>query len=119
MDARERAAAAHAAGGAVARVTRAVAGTHEVVTDAVRSGLSPLGEVGRLPFELSALMSRANFAMVENVARGAATLAAPALAAATPPDAKPASTHLPAVGWLAALGAAFGDQLVSDERSGR
>ena len=116
MDARERAAAAHAAGGAVARVTRAVAGTHEVVTDAVRSGLSPLGEVGRLPFELSALMSRANFAMVENVARGAATLAAPALAAATPPDAKPASTHLPAVGWLAALGAAFGDQLVSDER---
>ncbi len=116
MDARERAAAAHAAGGAIARVTRAVAGTHEVVTDAVRKGLTPLGEAGRLPLEASALMSRANFAMVESAARGAATLAAPVLVAATPPDAKPASTHPPAVNWLAALGAAFGDQLVSDER---
>jgi len=116
MDAEERAAAAHAAGGAIARVTRAVAGTHEVVTDAVRMGLSPLGEAGRLPLEASALMSRAHFAMVEAAARGAATLAAPVLAATTPPDAEPASTHPPAVGWLAALGAAFGDQLVSDER---
>ena len=81
MDGRERAAAAHATGGAVARVTRAVAGTHEALTDTVRAGLTPLGPVGRLPFEASALMARFNFAAVETVARGVGAVAAPVLEA--------------------------------------
>jgi pimeloyl-ACP methyl ester carboxylesterase len=116
MDGRERAAAAHATGGAVARVTRAVAGTHQVLTGAVRTGLTPLGPVGRLPFEVSALMARANFAAVEAVARGVGGAAAPVLEATAAPDARPASEHPPAVAWLAALGGAFGDRLVGDER---
>ena len=116
MDGRERAAAAHATGGAVARVTRAVAGTHEALTDTVRAGLAPLGPVGRLPFEASALMARFNFAAVETVARGVGAVAAPVLEATAAPDARPASEHLPAVGWLAALGGAFGDRLVADQR---
>jgi pimeloyl-ACP methyl ester carboxylesterase len=116
MDGRERAAAARATGGAVARVTRAVAGTHEVLTGAVRTGLTPLGPVGRLPFEASALMARANFAAVEAVARGVGATAAPVLEATAAPDARPASEHPPAVTWLAALGGAFGDRLVADER---
>ena len=116
MDGRERAAAAHATGGAVARVTRAVAGTHEALTDTVRAGLAPLGPVGRLPFEASALMARFNFAAVETVARGVGAVAAPVLEATAAPDARPASEHPPAVGWLAALGGAFGDRLVADQR---
>jgi pimeloyl-ACP methyl ester carboxylesterase len=116
MDGRERAAAAHAAGGAVARVTRAVAGTHEVLTDRVRTGLTPLGSVGRLPFEASALMARFNFAAVETVARGVGSMAAPLLEASAAPEARPASEHPPAVAWLAALGGAFGDRLVDDHR---
>ena len=116
MDGRERAAAAHATGGAVARVTRAVAGTHEALTDVVRTGLTPLGPVGRLPFEASALMARFNFAAVETVARGVGAVAAPVLEASAAPDARPASVHPPAVGWLAALGGAFGDRLVADHR---
>jgi pimeloyl-ACP methyl ester carboxylesterase len=116
MDGRERAAAAHATGGAVARVTRAVAGTHEALTDTVRAGLTPLGPVGRLPFEASALMARFNFAAVETVARGVGAVAAPVLEASAAPDAQPASEHPPAVGWLAALGGAFGDRLVADKR---
>jgi pimeloyl-ACP methyl ester carboxylesterase len=116
MDGRERAAAAHATGGAVARVTRAVAGTHEALTDVVRTGLAPLGPVGRLPFEASALMARFNFAAVETVARGVGAVAAPVLEASAAPDARPASEHPPAVGWLAALGGAFGDRLVADHR---
>ena len=116
MDGRERAAAAHATGGAVARVTRAVAGTHEALTDTVRTGLTPLGSVGRLPFEASALMARFNFAAVETVARGVGAVAAPVLEATAAPDARPASEHPPAVGWLAALGGAFGDRLVADQR---
>ena len=116
MDGRERAAAAHATGGAVARVTRAVAGTHEALTETVRTGLTPLGSVGRLPFEASALMARFNFAAVEAVARGVGAVAAPVLEASAGPDARPASEHPPAVGWLAALGGAFGDRLVADQR---
>ncbi len=116
MDGRERAAAAHATGGAVARVTRTVAGTHEALTDVVRTGLAPLGPVGRLPFEASALMARFNFAAVETVARGVGAVAAPVLEASAAPDARPASEHPPAVGWLAALGGAFGDRLVADHR---
>ena len=88
MDGRERAAAAHATGGAVARVTRAVAGTHEALTDTVRTGLTPLGPVGRLPFEASALMARFNFAAVETVARGVGAVAAPVLEASAAPDAQ-------------------------------
>jgi pimeloyl-ACP methyl ester carboxylesterase len=116
MDGRERSAAAHAAGAAVARVTRAVAGTHEAFTDVVRPGLTPLGPVGRLPFEASALMARFNFAAVESAARGVGAMAAPLLEASAPPDAGRASEHPPAVAWLAALGAAFGDRLVGDHR---
>ena len=116
MDGRERAAAAHAAGGAVARVTRAVAGTHEVLTDAVRSGLTPLGPIGRLPFEASALMARFNFSAVESVARGVGAVVAPLLEASAAPDAGRASEHPQAVAWLAALGGAFGDRLVDDHR---
>lgn len=116
MDGRERAAAAHAAGGAVARVTRAVAGTHEALTGTVRAGLAPLGPVGPLPFEASALMARFNLAAVETVARGVGAVAAPVLEASAAPDAQPASEHPPAVGWLAALGGAFGDRLVADQR---
>jgi pimeloyl-ACP methyl ester carboxylesterase len=116
MDGRERAAAAHAAGGAVARVTRAVAETHEVVTGAVRTGLTPLGPAGRLPFEASALMARINFAAVETTARGVGAVAAPLLEASAAPGTKPASERPPAVTWLAALGAAFGNHLVDDQR---
>jgi pimeloyl-ACP methyl ester carboxylesterase len=116
MDGRERAAAAHAAGGAVARVTRAVGGTHEALTDVVRTGLTPLGPVGRLPFEATALMARFNFAAVESVARGVGAVAAPLLEASAAPDARRASEHPPTVAWLAALGAAFGDRLVGDHR---
>ncbi len=116
MDARERAAAAHAAGGAVARVTKAVAGTHEVVAGAVRARLAPLGAAGQLPLDASTTMARANYAAVQSAARGAATLAAPLLAERTPPDATPAAGQLPAAAWLAALGAAFGDQMVDDHR---
>ncbi len=116
MDGRERAAAAHAAGGAVARVTRAVAGTHEALSDAVRTGLTPLGPVGRLPFEASVRMARLNFAAVEAAARGVGAVAAPLLEASAAPDARPASEHPPAVTWLAALGAAFGDRLAVDDR---
>ena len=116
MDGRERAAAAHATGSAVARVTRAVAGTHEALTDTVRAGLTPLGPVGRLPFEASALMARFNFAAVETVARGVGAAAAPVLESSAAPDARRASEHPPAVGWLAALGGAFGDRLVADHR---
>ncbi|MCU0263772.1 MAG: alpha/beta fold hydrolase [Candidatus Nanopelagicales bacterium] len=116
MDGRERAAAAHAAGGAVARVTRAVAGTHEAVTGVVRTGLTPLGPAGRLPFEASALMARINFAAVETAARGVGAGAAPLLEASAAPGTQPASERPPAVAWLAALGAAFGDQLVDDDR---
>lgn len=116
MDGQERAAAAHATAGAVARVTRAVAGTHEVVTSAVRVGLAPLGSAGRLPFEASALMARVNFAAVETVARGVGAVAAPVLEATAAPGARPASQHPPAVAWLAALGGAFGDRLVEDDR---
>ena len=116
MDGRERAAAAHAAGGAVARVTRAVAGTHEALTDVVRTGLTPLGPAGRLPFEASARMARFNFAAVEVAARGVGVVAAPLLAASAAPDAPRASDHPPAVAWLAALGAAFGDRMTTDQR---
>ena len=116
MDAQERAAAAHAAGGAVARVTRAVAGTHAAVTERTRAGLTPLGDLGRVPLELSALVARANYLAVEATARGAAAIAAPALAATTSPQAGPAASDRSAVPWLAALGAAFGDHLVADER---
>ena len=116
MDGRERAAAAHAVGGAVARVTRAVAGTHEAMTEVVRAGLTPLGPVGRLPFEASAQMARFHFAAVETGARGVAAVAAPLLEASAAQEARPASEHPPAVSWLAALGAAFGDRLVDDDR---
>ena len=116
MDARERAAAAHATGGAVARVTKAVAGTHEVVAGAVRARLAPLGTAAQLPLDASTIMARANYAAVQSAARGAANLAAPLLAERTPADAVPAAEQLPSAAWLAALGAAFGDQMVDDHR---
>lgn len=100
----------------MARVTRAVAGTHEALSGAVRTGLTPLGPVGRLPFEASVRMARFNFAAVESTARGVGAVAAPLLEAATAPGVRPASEHPPAVAWLAALGAAFGDRLVVDDR---
>jgi pimeloyl-ACP methyl ester carboxylesterase len=116
MDGRERAAAAHAAGGAVARVTRAVAGSHEAVTEVVRTGLTPLGAAGKLPVEAAALMSRFNYSAVELAARAVGAAAAPVLESTAAPGTQPASERPPAVAWLAALGAAFGDHLVTDHR---
>jgi pimeloyl-ACP methyl ester carboxylesterase len=57
-----------------------------------------------------------NFAAVEAVARGVGVVAAPVLESTAAPDARRASEHPPAVAWLAALGGAFGDRLVIDER---
>ncbi len=114
MDAAERAAAAIAAGGAVARVTESVAGTHEAMIDLVRGALSPLGAAAQLPVEAAALAARANYATVAGAARALGRASAPVLRARTDPAAPTAADQPDSVPLLAALGAAFGDRLRSD-----
>ncbi len=116
MDGAERAASAHAAGAAVARLTRAVAGTHAVLAGAVHSAMAPLGPAGQLPVAAAARMADAHYTAVAAAAVGVAALAAPVAASTAAPDAVPASQRPPAVAWLAALGGAFGDKLVADHR---
>ncbi len=116
MDGPERSATAHAAGAAIARVTRAVAGTHAVLADATHAAMAPLGPAGQLPVRMAAQMAAAQFATVEFAALGVAALAAPVAGATAAPDAVPASSRPPAVAWLAALGGAFGDKLVANHR---
>jgi triacylglycerol esterase/lipase EstA (alpha/beta hydrolase family) len=114
MDGPERSAAVQAAGSAVARVTRTAGETHAAVVDVVRGALAPLGPAARVPVEASALFAQANYATVAGAARAIARAGAPAAAATAGPAAVPASTQPGAVGWLAALSAAFGDRMVVD-----
>lgn len=114
MDAAERAAAAIAAGGAVARVTESVAGTHAAMIDVVRGALDPLGPAARMPVEAAALAARTNYAAVAGAARVLGRSSAPLLRARTDPMAPSAADQPGSVPVLAALGAAFGDRLRSD-----
>lgn len=114
MDGRERSALAHAAGAAVARVTRAAGGTHAAVVDVVRSATSGLGPIASLSVEAADLSSRATYALVAGAARATSRAAAPALARSADPAAPPACLDPEAVAWLAVLGAAHGDRLIAD-----
>ncbi len=116
MDGSERSASAHAAGAAIARVTRAAAGTHAVLADATHRALAPLGPAGQRPVQAVTRIQQAQFVAVELTALGVAALAAPVARATASPDAVPAAERPPAVVWLAALGGAFGDKLVADHR---
>lgn len=111
MDAPERSALVHGSGAVVARVTRAAGETHEAVLGIVRDALAPLGAAGRIPVELTGAAAAANYARVAGAARAVASVGAPLVAATADDDEQPASTKPAAVAWLAALSAAFGDQM--------
>lgn len=111
MDAPERAAAVHGSGAVVARVTRAAGETHAAVLDIVGRALTPLGPAARIPVALTGTAATGNYATVAAAAKLAAALGAPVAAASADPDVEPASTRPAAVAWLAALSAAFGDQM--------
>lgn len=114
MDAPERAALVRGSGAAVARVARAAGDTHTAVLGVVRTALTPLGPAARIPVDLTRAISAANYASVAGTARAVGSLGAPLVARTAPAGAVPAATQPAAVAWLAALSAAFGDQMVLD-----
>jgi pimeloyl-ACP methyl ester carboxylesterase len=115
MDAPERSALVRATGAAVARVTRTAGDTHTAILGVVQDALAPFGPAVQLPVAATGLVARANYATVSAAARATAAVGAPVVASRTPPDALPASTQPGSVAWLAALSAAFGDRMATDE----
>lgn len=111
MTPEEKAAAAQVTAQTVSRINDVVEDVSSVVRSRVRRGLSPLGLAGRLPMKAV----DATHTGVHSIIRSSATITGTASAAAlrelSDPDAPSVSDHPAGLAGIAALGAAFGDNL--------